>query len=45
MITSSVVKRIQTLEEIAMANTPVIDDTNDDVTEDIAEDYTPKFDM
>lgn len=44
-ITSSVMKRIQTLEGIAMANTPAIDDTNDDVTEDIAEDYTPKFDM
>lgn len=44
-IISSVMKRIQTLEGIAMANTPAIDDTNDDVTEDIAEDYTPKFDM
>ena len=45
VIVSSVMKRIEQLQSIAMANAPVTDNTAEDVEEDIAEDYGFKMNM
>lgn len=44
-IADTVMKRIAQLQDIAMANAPVIDDTAEDVEEDISEDYGFKMNM
>ena len=44
-IAETVRKRIENLQGIAMAHSPIEDTTEGDVEEDIAEDYTPKMNM
>ena len=44
-IAGAVMKRIEKLEAIAQANAPHVDNTDEDVTEDIAEDYGFKMNM
>ena len=46
MICDMTEKRIRNLEQLAMSHTDVrVDSTEDDVTEDVAEDYSPKMSM
>lgn len=46
MICDMTEKRIRNLEQFAMSHTNVrVDSTEDDVTEDVAEDYSPKMSM
>ena len=44
-IAETVRKRIETLQGIAIAHSPIEDTTDGDVEKDIAEDYTPKMNM
>ena len=44
-IAETVRKRIENLQGIVMAHSPIEDTTEGDVEEDIAEDYTPKMNM